>query len=107
MRKILLDECIPVKFSRCFGEHECVTVSELALAGKKNGELLSLAEADGFQVFITLDRGIAYQQNLSGREIAVILIRAKSNRLADLVPLAARILEMVNAIEPGQIVYVP
>lgn len=78
MKRILLDECIPRKFSRQFGEHECVTVSELGLAGKKNGELLYLAEADGFQVFITLDRGIAYQQNLAARAIAVVMIRAKS-----------------------------
>jgi predicted nuclease of predicted toxin-antitoxin system len=107
VKRILLDECIPRKFNRNFGEHECVTVSELGLAGKKNGELLSLAEAGGFQVFITLDRGIAYQQNLSGRRIAVVLIRTKSNRLADLIPHAVRVLEVVNTTEPGQIIYVP
>ncbi len=79
---------------------------ELGLAGKKNGELLSLAEADGFEVFITLDRGIAYQQNLSGRNIAVMLIRAKSSRLADLISRVADILAAVAAIEPGQVVNV-
>jgi len=73
----MLDECLPRNFKRYFAEPECVTVPELGLAGKKNGELLSLAEADGFEVFITLDRGIAYQQNLSGRNIGVMLIRAK------------------------------
>jgi len=81
-------------------------VPELGLAGKKNGELLSLAEADGFEVFITLDRGIAYQQNLSGRNIAVMLIRAKSSRLADLISRVADILAAVAAIEPGQVVNV-
>ena len=80
MSEILLDECLPRNFKRYFAEHECVTVSDLGLAGKKNGELLLLAEADGFEVFITLDHGIAYQQNFSGRRIAVVLIRAKSNR---------------------------
>jgi predicted nuclease of predicted toxin-antitoxin system len=107
VKRILLDECIPRRLKEYFAEHDCVTVSDLGLAGKKNGELLALAEADGFQVFITLDRGIAYQQNLSGRMIAVVLIRAKSNRLADLAPCAARVLEVVNTIEPGQIIYVP
>ena len=79
---------------------------ELGLAGKKNGELLSLAEADGFEVFITLERGIAYPQNLSGRNIAVMLIRAKSSRLADLISRVADILAAVAAIEPGQVVNV-
>ncbi len=106
MRRILLDECLPRNFKRYFAEHECVTVSELGLAGRKNGELLSLAEADGFQVFVTIDRGIAYQQNLSGRTIAVILIRAKSNRLADLIPHAADVLAQVATIEPGHVVNV-
>jgi hypothetical protein len=105
VRKILLDECLPRNFKRYFAEHECVTVPELGLAGKKNGEL-SLAEADGFEVFITLDRGIAYQQNLSGRNIAVMLIRAKSSRLADLISRVADILAAVAAIEPGQVVNV-
>lgn len=107
MKRILLDECIPRKFKEHFAGHECVTVPEVGLAGKRNGELLSLAEADGFQVFVTLDRGIAYQQNLSGRKIAIVMIRAKSNRLADLVPHTARILEAIETIEPGQIVYIP
>jgi len=93
-------------FKRYFAEHECVAVPVLGLAGKKNGELLSLAEADGFEVFITLDRGIAYQQNLSGRNIAVMLIRAKSSRLTDLISRVADILAAVAAIEPGQVVNV-
>jgi predicted nuclease of predicted toxin-antitoxin system len=107
VKRILLDECIPRKFKEHFADHECITVPELGLAGKKNGELLSLAEEDGFQVFITLDRGIAYQQSLSGRKIAVVLIRAKSSRLVDLVPNVAKILEVMGSIEPGQIVHVP
>ena len=107
MKRILLDECIPRKFKVHFAEHECATVPELGIAGKKNGELLSLAEADGFQVFITLDRGIAYQQNLSSRKIAVVLVGAKSSRLADLIPHAAKILEVLGKIEPGQLVRVP
>ena len=106
MKRILLDECIPRKFKAHFGEHQCVTVPELGLAGRKNGELLSLAEGDGLQVFITLDRGIAYQQNLSGRMIAVVLVGAKSSRLADLIPHAAKILEVLAKIEPGQLVRV-
>jgi len=77
------------------------------LAGKKNGELLSLAEEAGFQVFITLDQGIEYEQNLMGRRIAIVLVRAKSSRLVDLVPHMAEILEKLGTIEPGQLVQIP
>ena len=55
-------------------------------------------------MFVSLDQGIEFQQNLTGRHIAVILIRAKSNRLADLIPLAGKILMSVSSIEPGLLV---
>ena len=64
----------------------------------------SLAEDAGFQVFVSLDQGIEFQQNLTGRNIAVILLRAKSNRLADLIPLAGKILMSLSSIEPGLLV---
>jgi hypothetical protein len=79
-------------------------VPEAGWAGKKNGELLSLAENAGFQVFVSLDQGFEFQQNLTGRNIAVILLRAKSNRLADLIPLAGKILMSLSSIEPGLLV---
>jgi hypothetical protein len=60
---------------------ECQTVPEAGLAGKKNGELLSLAEEAGFQAFLTVDRGIEYEQNLRHRTIGVVVIHAKSSRL--------------------------
>jgi hypothetical protein len=58
----------------------------------------------GFQVFVSLDQGIEFQQNLAGRNMAVILLRAKSNRLADLIPLAGKILTSLSSIEPGVLV---
>lgn len=84
--KLLLDECIPRKFKSSLLGHDCCTVPEEGLAGKKNEELLAVAEQAGSRVFIALDRGIEYQQNLRPRTIAVVLIRSKSNRLADLLP---------------------
>jgi hypothetical protein len=104
VKKLLLDECIPKKFKNHLPGHNCLTVPEAGWAGKKNGELLSLAENADFEVFISLDQGIEFQQNLKGRNIAVILFRAKSNRLADLVPLAGKILTSLSLIEPGQVV---
>jgi hypothetical protein len=104
VKKLLLDECILRKFKGHLSGYDCLTVPEAGWAGKKNGELVSLAENAGVQVFVSLDQGIEFQQNLTGRNIAVILLRAKSNRLADLMPLAAKILTSLSSIEPGLLV---
>lgn len=103
--RILLDECIPRAFKRSFAGHDCSTVPEVGLAGFKNGELLTLAEHKGFQVFLTLDKGIRYQQNLTSRGIAIILIHAKSNRLADLLPHADSCVARLD-VAPGQVAVV-
>ena len=102
--RVLLNECIPRKLKHSLGGHDCRTVPEEGMAGKKNGELLSLAEKLGFQAFLTLDRGLEYQQNLEPRKIAVVLIRARSNRLADLLPQIPDILRALASLEPGQLV---
>jgi Domain of unknown function (DUF5615) len=107
VKNLLLDECVPRKFKNHLPGHNCVTVPEAGLAGKKNGELLSLAEQAGFEVFITLDRGIEFEQNLTRRGIAVVLIRANSNRLVDVIPRAPEVLAVLNSIEPGKLVLVP
>ena len=104
--KILLDECIPRKFKNNLPGHECQTVPEAGFAGKKNGELLRLAEARGFEVFITVDRGIQYEQNLTGRHIAILVLRAKSNRLLDLLPCAEDCLSKIRSIQPGQVAHI-
>jgi len=88
--KVLLDECIPRKLKVGLPGHDCRTVPEEGLAGKKNGELLMLAENLGFQVFQTIDRGVQYQQNVRPRTLAILLIHTKSIRLADLVPARPR-----------------
>jgi hypothetical protein len=68
--------------------------------------LLSLAEQAGFQVFLAVDRGIEYEQNLRNRTLGVVVIHAKSIRLHDLLPHAPEILKAVGSIEPGQLVKV-
>lgn len=101
--KRLLDECIPRKFKNALSDHECRTVPEEGLAGTRNGELLSLAENAGFEVFLTLDLGLEYEQNLRAKTIAIILIRTKSSRLADLLPLSPEILRALRSIQPGRL----
>jgi predicted nuclease of predicted toxin-antitoxin system len=101
--RILLDECIPRKLKFSLPRHACQTVPEAGLAGKKNGSLLDLAESAGFEIFVTMDKGLEYEQNLAGRSIAILILRAKSNRLADLLPLAPDLLRTMRQARKGEI----
>ena len=107
MKKLLLDECVPRKLKDHLPGHDCITVPEAGWAGKKNGELLSLAEEAGFQVFLTLDRGMEYEQNMTRRRIAVIMVAAQLSRLSDLLPHAGEILATLESIAPGELFRVP
>ena len=102
--KILLDECIPRKLKYSLPDHECQTVPEAGLAGKKNGSLLDLAESAGCDIFVTMDKGLQYEQNLAGRNIAILILRAKSNRLADLLPLVPDLLRAMKLARKGEII---
>jgi hypothetical protein len=85
--KILLDECIPRKLKYCLPDRECQTVPEARLT----------------EIFVTMDKGLEYEQNLVGRSIAIPILRAKSNRLADLLPLAPDLLRTMNLARQGEI----
>src|SRR5262249_25530896 len=101
--RILIDECIDERFRNSFPGHVCQSSRYAGLAGLKNGELLAAAETAGFDVFLTVDQGIEDQQNLSRRSIAII-IRAKSNRLADLLGLVPASVSYIESIRPGHMV---
>ncbi len=104
--RILLDECIPRRLKASFRDHVCLTVPEAGFGGKKNGVLLGLAETAGFDVFVTMDRGLEFQQHLSGRKFAVIVLFAASNRLADLLPLVPEIRLLLETMQAGTVLHV-
>ena len=81
------------------------TVPQMGWAGVKNGQLLALAEPE-FNVFITVDRNSSFQQNLPQFDIAVIVLQAPSNRLADLKPLAPKVLAILAVATRGQVTIV-
>ena len=105
--RILLDENVDRRLKVHFAEeHEVITVAEAGWAGKENGELLRLAENE-FKVFVTTDKGIPHQQNVSRLELAVVLLRAKSNAYEDLAPLMDEANAALESAEPGTILRVP
>jgi predicted nuclease of predicted toxin-antitoxin system len=105
--RILLDECVPVALKRNLISlgHECQTVREAGFAGKKNGELLTLAERR-WDVLLTTDRKIQYQQVVLGRKIGILVLCAKTNRLQDLLPILPTCAQALLSIRPGQVVEV-
>ena len=92
--RVLLDECLPRRLNRDLPGHEVRTAPEMGWASKRNGELLALAVGQ-FDVFLTADRNLSYQQDLSSFDIAIVVLVARSNRLDDLRPLVPRVLEML------------
>ncbi len=101
--KVLLDECVPRKLSRELPEHEVLTVTERGWSGIKNGNLLALA-APEFDVFLTIDQNIKYQQNLKNFSIGIILLIARNNRLKTLLPLMADAKEALGKIKTGDFI---
>jgi hypothetical protein len=98
--KVLLDECVDWRLARDIAGHEVKAAHQVGWSGVKNGELLSLA-AKEFDVFVTVDRNLSFQQNLVAFEIAVIVLCASSNRLADLQPLVPRLVASIPTAKRG------
>jgi hypothetical protein len=103
--RLLLDECIDRRFAKELTGHYVRTVPQMGWAGIKNGKLLALMETN-FEVFLTVDRNLSFQQSLDRLKISVIVLRSKTNRLADLKPLAAKTLAALEKIEDKKLVYI-
>ena len=86
-------------------EHEVFTVTERRWSGIKNGKLLALAEAE-FDVFLTVDQNLKYQQNLKAFHIGIILLVARNNRLKTLLPLMPEVREALENIKTGDFIRV-
>lgn len=106
MAKILLDECLPVKLKYRFQEQDAdfqvSTVSDLDWKGLKNGQLLSRAQQN-FDVFITIDQNLSYQQELARFSISVIALKSKTNRYNDLVDLVKSASQKINEAKSGKL----
>lgn len=95
--RILLDESLPLELKSELRGHEAQTVQELGWSSLKNGELLARS-VGRFDVFVTADQNLRFQQNLRTLPISVVVLVAKSNRIADLRPLVPRLLEALAAL---------
>lgn len=100
--KVLLDECVTRYLKRDFTGHEVLTVEEAGFKGLKNGQLLQAASGQ-YDVLVTVDQNLQYQQNLKAFAIAVIVLKAKRSTYPLLKPLMPQVLEILEKIKPGEI----
>jgi hypothetical protein len=103
--KILLDECIDHRLALELPEHEVRTAPQMGWANYKNGRLLTLAQQQ-FEAFITIDKRLPHQQNLAKYSIAVLILDAPSNRLADMRPLVPVLLKLLATAPKGLATFV-
>jgi predicted nuclease of predicted toxin-antitoxin system len=101
--KILIDECLPRKLKRELPGHEVKTVPEAGWSGTKNGVLLQLM-AGIYDVFITIDNNLKDQQQLAEQSVGFIVLSAVNNKLATLQPLMPKVREVLEMIQPGQVI---
>lgn len=100
---ILFDENTPRPLKKYLPAHTVKTTQEMGWAQVENGELLDLAETAGFQVLLTTDRNIPYQQKLTGRNIALVILRGKNNRVETLAALIPQLDALFPLLQGGQV----
>ncbi len=103
--RVLLDECIPAQIRSELAGHEVQTAGRMSWSGMKNGELLRVA-AKKFDVFVTVDRSLTYQQDLRGLNLGVVMLVARSNEIEALRPLLPRLRQALRKVKPGQVMRV-
>jgi|SRR5580704_1779324 predicted nuclease of predicted toxin-antitoxin system len=103
--RVLLDECVPRTLRKELRGHDVRTVAEVGWAGVKNGDLLQLA-ASQFDVLLTVDQNLEYQQNLADLPVAVVVIHVPSNDVAVLRPLIPAVLAALAEIKPRTVTHI-
>jgi len=104
--RLLLDECIDEGLRHHFTAHECQTCRYAGLTGLANGELLAAAEQAGFEVLITVDQNMPHQQSLRGHSISLLVLRARTTNLDDLLVLLPDVAKALEILRPGEVVRV-
>jgi predicted nuclease of predicted toxin-antitoxin system len=102
--RILIDECIDEALRHHLTGHQCQTCRYAGLKGLANGHLLAAAEESGFEVLITVDRNMPYQQSLRRGAISLVILQGRTTNLDDLLALIPELLTALEVLKPGQTV---
>ncbi|HVL38178.1 MAG TPA: DUF5615 family PIN-like protein [Fimbriimonadaceae bacterium] len=101
--RVLLDEHLPMRLATRLVGHSVSTVQGEGWSGAENGTLLAKAVDAGFEVLVTNDKSIEYQQNIAKLQLAVVVFGAPSNKIEDLEPLVPSVLAAIQTIGPGEL----
>jgi hypothetical protein len=99
VKRVLLDHCVPRRIRNALRGHHVTTTYQQEWSELKNGELLRAGTAGGFDVFVTADKNIRYQQNLAGSQFGIVVL--PTNNLRDLLPLFQKIADAVGRAQPS------
>ena len=105
--RLRLDENLDWRLSGDLSGHQTESVSSLGWTGIKNGELLAKAADAGFNVLVAMDSNMVHEQKIGRYAIAVVALRARSNRLADTRPLMPALLALLPQLKPGTVTFLP
>lgn len=104
---MLIDHCVDWRLKRFLPGHTVQTVADMGWDALRNSLLLDQAQAAGFDVLLTVDKGFRHQQNLASRSVSVILMRVRNNRLPTLAALMPDVVALLPMIQPGRLYEVP
>ena len=104
--RLLLDECVPRPLKRDLVGHDVHHVVDMGGSSKRNGELLQLMVADGFDALLTVNQSLEFQQNLGAVGVGVVVVIAKSNRVKELRPLVPLMLAALARLTAGALIRV-
>ena len=104
---MLIDECLNWRLGRALTGHFCASVQRMGWQGIRNGELLARMKQERIDVFITGDRNLQFQQDLPTASVAVVVLVARSTRLAETMPLMAEVLAQLPTLRPATVTFIP
>lgn len=104
--KLLLDENMPHEFRHELPGHDVFTAVYMGWSSFRNGRLLDVAVAGGFDALLTMDGSLRYQQNVAQPPLAVVVIHAQSNKIEALRPLLLELRKSLNALQPRTVTHV-
>jgi predicted nuclease of predicted toxin-antitoxin system len=99
--KILLDECVTKKLRKHLNEFEVYTINDLGWRGKKNGELINLCIEHDFEIFLSIDKNLTYQQSLSGQLLIVVILNTSSSKIEELIKFLPGFKNQITAFKKG------
>lgn len=100
--RVLLDACVPKGLRRSLSGHEVQTAHEMGWGDLDNGDLLDAMQGI-FDALVTVDKRLPSQQHIKDRSLGVVVLRVKSNRLSDLLPLVPGLLAALSTLKPGTV----